>query len=80
VSLRPDGSYRCDRCGTDVGNGSVQFAAVISTLEPSEQDDVAAVPVVYQLCRKPQTGAPNGCAARVLGPAALADYLKARTA
>jgi hypothetical protein len=23
VSLRPDGAYRCDRCGTDVGNGAV---------------------------------------------------------
>jgi hypothetical protein len=76
MSRRADGSYRCDRCGTDVGNGSVQYAAVISTLEHSDQVDVAAVPLVLHLCRKPQTGAPNGCAARVLGPAALADYLK----
>jgi hypothetical protein len=80
VSLRPDGTYRCDRCDTDVENGSVQHAAVISDLQASDQAAVAAVPVVYHLCRKPQKGAPNGCASRVLGPTALAAYLKTRTA
>lgn len=70
MSLRSDGSYRCDRCGSDVGNASVQMCAVISDLEP----DDPARPRVLHLCRQPQDGAPNGCARHVLGPGTLSNY------
>lgn len=70
MSLRPDGTYRCDRCGTDVGNAGVTSAAIISDLQP---DDPGSVRVLH-LCREPQDGAPNGCASHVLGPGTLADY------
>lgn len=69
MSLRADGSYCCDRCGTDVGNASVEQAAVISDLKP----DDPTRPRVLHLCRVPQPGAPHGCARRVLGASALAD-------
>jgi hypothetical protein len=55
MSLRPDGSYRCDRCDTDVENGSVQFAAVVSDLQESEQDDVAALAGSSARRRSPPT-------------------------
>jgi hypothetical protein len=74
VSLRPDGAYRCDRCGTDVGNGAVTEAAVISDLQLVEDLDVHARPRTLHLCRKPRRGAPHGCAGYVLGPRVLAAY------
>jgi hypothetical protein len=74
VSLRPDGAYRCDRCDTKLTNGGVQEAAIISDLDP---DDATTVRVLH-LCRKSQPGAPNGCAARVLGPGVLAAYTASR--
>lgn len=74
MSLRADGSYRCDRCGTDVDNGSVQAAAVVSTLDPDEP----ARPLVLHLCREPRDGAPHGCVGNVLGPGALANFYETR--
>lgn len=72
MSLRADGRYRCDRCGADVGNASVQMCAVVSDLHP---DDLAR-PRVLHLCRKPREGAPHGCAGNVLGRGTLADLTK----
>lgn len=69
MSLRSDGTYRCDRCGADVGNASVQACAVVSDLDPHDP----ARPRVLHLCRKPQKGAPHGCARNVLGTGTLAD-------
>jgi hypothetical protein len=69
VSLRADGTYRCDRCGTDVGNGGVQQAALIADLEP---DDPTRLRHLH-LCRQPRDGAPRGCAGNVLGPGTLAN-------
>lgn len=74
MSLRSDGAYRCDRCGTDVGNASVQMCAVISDLEP----DDPSRPRILHLCREPREGAPNGCARHVLGPGTLANYTETR--
>ena len=74
MSLRPDGAYRCDRCGTDVGNGDVQTAAKIITLDPERLGE----PLVLNLCRTPREGAPHGCEGNVLGPATLADYTESR--
>lgn len=77
MSLRPDGSYRCDHCDTDVENGSVQHAAVISDLEPVPDTDVSARPRVLHLCRTKRKGAPHGCAGLVLGPRTLKAYYAA---
>lgn len=69
MSLRSDGTYRCDRCGADVGNGAVTEAAVVSDVEG------AAVRVLH-FCRRPVKGAPHGCAGRLLSPSMLADWTK----
>lgn len=74
MSLRPDGTYRCDSCGIDVGNGGVLMAAVVSDLDP----DVPGTVRVLHLCRAPREGAPHGCAGNALSPAALADYHETR--
>lgn len=74
MSLRPDGSYRCDRCDADVGNGAVTEAAVIADLDLVDDPDVHARPRTLHLCRKPRKGAPHGCAGHVLGPRSLAAY------
>lgn len=52
--------YVCDRCGADVGNGSVMLAAVVSVL-----DDQGRV-LNFHLCLA-------NCASRVLTKAALAN-------
>lgn len=70
MSLRADGSYRCDRCGADVDNGGVQMAAIISDLSPDEPGTVR----VLHLCRETRDGAPNGCVGNALGPATLANW------
>lgn len=72
MSLRPDNTYRCDRCGVDVENGAVHVAAVISDVDP----DDPSRPRVLHLCRAPRAGAPSGCVGNVLGPATLADWME----
>lgn len=73
MSLREDGSYRCDRCGTDVGNAGIDQCAIVTDL-----NEEGTSPIQLHLCRKAQDGAPRGCAARVLGPGTLADYTQTR--
>lgn len=72
MSLRSDGHYRCDRCGTDVGNAGVDMCAVISDTDP----DDPTRPRVLHLCRDARDGAPTGCVGNVLGPGTLANYTK----
>lgn len=70
MSLRPDGTYRCDRCGGDVGNGAVTECAVVS-----DTPDGLTHRVLH-FCRQPTRGAPHGCAGRLLSPSNLANYLE----
>jgi hypothetical protein len=78
MTTRPDGSVECDRCGADVGNGGVNFAAVISVLS-----DTGGRVLNLHLCTF--TGRLEGvdgrkspeaqrCVSRVLTKAALAHY------
>lgn len=68
MSLRTDGTYRCDRCGTDIGNAGVDVAATISDLVHDEHNHPIPGRVrVLHLCRK------NGCVTRVLTKRALAN-------
>lgn len=75
MSLRPDGAYRCDRCGADVGNGGVTEAASISDLDPDQPGTIR----VLHLCRAERSGAPRGCVGNVLGEGTLANYYETRT-
>lgn len=83
MSLRDDGSYCCDRCGADVGNGGVHAAVVISDLDPATGN---ATPRVLHLCRDRDEPDPDGtirkvqgCRDRVLTKKALANYTETRT-
>lgn len=73
MSLRADGTYRCDRCGLDVGNGGVFMAAYISDLDPTNPTEARQL----HLCREERDDAPRGCVGLVLGDEALADYYAA---
>lgn len=75
MSLRPDGSYRCDRCGADVGNAGVVVAAMVADLDP---DDPTTVRNLH-FCRIANAGAPDGCAAHLLTPANVAAWTAWRT-
>lgn len=77
MSLRPDGTYRCDRCDTALTNGGVHEAAVISTIEDDGQGGTRAV--TLHLCREPAKGRPRGCAAHLLTSRSLAAYHETRT-
>lgn len=75
MSLRPDGAYRCDRCGRDVGNGSVQQATVVVTVEHVDAGGISVpTPVTLHFCFTPRPEFPRGCTGRVLSDANLADY------
>lgn len=74
MSLRRDGTYRCDRCGVDVGNAAVTECAIVSTMTVT--DDVPEV-LVLHFCRVPNEGAPEGCTEHLLVPSNLTDYLEA---
>lgn len=70
MSLRDDGTYRCDRCGLDVGNAGIDVAASVSDLDPDFPGEIRRL----HLCRAPREGAPTGCVGNVLGEATLADW------
>lgn len=77
MSLRPDGTYRCDRCGIDVDNAGYQFAVNISGADPAD----VSVPRRLHLCvaRVDDNGATvPGCQDAVLNEDALADYYKSK--
>lgn len=67
MSRRSDGSYKCDRDGTDIENAGIDKAISVSDL------DANGVPTVYHFCRV------NGCAGKVLSKRNLADYLGTAT-
>lgn len=75
MSLRSDGTHRCDKNGELLENGGVHEATVISQLDPD-----TGQPRVMHLCTAPRRGAPRGCTGLVLGPAAFADYYETRNA
>lgn len=75
MSLRPDGSYKCDRCGASVGNAAVTECVMVADIEFLE--DGSAAPRNLHFCRVPNEGAPEGCAEHLLVPSNLADYLSA---
>lgn len=81
MSLLPDGSYECDRCGVSVGNGSVQECAVITDTDPATGN---RTPRQLHLCRdRPDPDNPKktiqGCRDRVLTRKALRHYQEKRT-
>jgi hypothetical protein len=72
-----DGHYHCDRCGLDVGNGSVAESATIVTAR--RLPDGGQGQVRYDLCRdRPDPDNPRktiqGCEDRVLTRKALRTY------
>lgn len=70
MSLQPDGSYACDRCGGELENDGIQQAAIIADLHP----DNPSVPRSLHLCREPRDGHPRGCVGYVLGPGTLTHW------
>jgi len=69
MSRREDGSIRCDRDGTDVGNGGVDLAITVSDQVIDGQGYPA--PRVLHFCRE------NGCDRKVLSTRNLANYREA---
>lgn len=76
MSLRADGTYRCDRCGIDVGNAAMTECARICDMDPDKPGELRYL----HLCRAPRDGAPNGCVGNVLGDGTLSDWSKAQKA
>lgn len=77
--MRPDGTYECDRCGADVGNGGVDKAASITDTEPGDLTRVRQL----KLCldRPGDDGKKiQGCRDRVLTKKALRHHHETRTA
>lgn len=47
MSRKNDGTYYCDRCGTDVDNASIYMCSILSDID----FDNAGVPVIRHFCR-----------------------------
>lgn len=79
MSLRSDGAYRCDRCGTDVGNGGIDQCAHIVLLNPSDPTDIWHL---HYCLPRPDPTRPHltlpGCRDAVLTPDALTDHTRSR--
>lgn len=78
MSRRPDGTYRCDRCGADVGNGGVQSAAVIADTDPADPTSLRHLHLCLDRTGEGGTTV-HGCRDRVLTRRALANYHETRT-
>lgn len=81
MSVRADGTYECDRCGVEVGNGGVDRAASITDTEPGDPTRIRQL----KLCLdRPDPDNPKktiqGCRDRVLTKKALRHYHETRTA
>lgn len=73
MSLQPNGSYVCDRCGADVGNGGVDQAARIADTDPQDATRLRSL----HLCLDRIGTDGNiiqGCRGRVLTKRALRAY------
>lgn len=77
MSRRDDGAIRCDRCGTDVGNGGPLYAVTVSGFDP---DDLGRAWQLH-LClpREEESGPIPGCRDEVLDEAALRNYHESRS-
>jgi hypothetical protein len=75
VSLRPDGTYRCDRCGADCGNGSSQVCTVVVTVVEVDSGGITIpTPITLHFCIQPRPEFPRGCTGRVLSDSNLTNY------
>ena len=67
MSRRDDGTFKCDRCDVEIGNGGIDEAVSISDLERDERGKVVLGAIrILHLCRV------NNCNDRVLTKRALA--------
>lgn len=64
MSHLTDGSFACDRCGADIGNGDITHAIVVGDLDPDREGHVRNL----HFCRE------NGCAGKVLSARNMAAY------
>lgn len=73
MSVDPDGSYSCDRCGADVQNGAITVASVAGDL--IEVDGGQTV-VNYHFCRDREENGEKvlGCTRKVLSARNLEHY------
>lgn len=77
MSLQPDGTYCCDRCGVDVGNAGIYQAATVVDIDPGDPGIVRRL----NLCLdRPDPDRPGktiqGCRDRVLTKKALRHYIE----
>lgn len=77
MSLRDDGHHHCDGCGRDLDNGGVQNGVIVSDLDPDRRGHIRNL----IFCRDHEEGEGRerhkveGCAATLLDPEVIADYL-----
>lgn len=68
----PDGSFSCDRCGADCGNGGVADCVVVSALDPENNGMV--INFHFDRDREEEGQVVKGCAGKVLSARNLQHY------
>ena len=76
MTMNPDGSAVCDRCGADCKGGGVIDAVVVGDLDPDQPGHV----INYHFCRDREDGSTvvKGCARKVLSARNLAHRIEAK--
>lgn len=73
MSAHADGSFTCDKCGTDCGNGGVYDALVVSDIKV---EDTMVVNLHFCRGRYDDQGAYTaGCDGAILSPSNMANFL-----
>lgn len=78
MSMNPDGTFSCDRCGTGVGNGGITEAVVVSDLDPAARGMIRNLHFCRDRTVAGEDGKPTevpGCEHQLLS----ADNLRAYT-
>ena len=77
MSLQPDGTYTCDRCGVDVGNAGIDRCAHITDLNPDDPTDIRHFHLCLDRPDPDNDGKTiQGCRDRVLTKRALRHFIE----
>jgi hypothetical protein len=79
MSADTAGNFWCDRCGEEVGNGSIFRCAVISDLDIDDPNTVRNLHICRDVVDDDGNVTRKGCIGRVLSAANLAHYHEVRS-
>jgi hypothetical protein len=78
MSANAAGEFWCDKCGEEVGNGSIFRCAVITDLDPDDPNTIRNLHICRDVIEDDEV-VRKGCIKKVLSVANLAHYHEKRS-